>query len=199
MSQTVYVDPDDLKKTLSASGSDYLDDELENAANAISRGIDRALGRTFGRDSEEVERHYSALDPWSLTIDDLVTLTSLETDEDGDGTFETTWAASDYVLEPLNAPLDSEPYTGIRVHPNGSRRFPTRYPRAVRLTGIFGWPAVPPQISEACWIIAEQLNQRKRTMPMGFTITAEAVAYIVRTDPQLSFLFTGLGRRRLVA
>lgn len=199
MSQAVYVDPDDLKRTLSASGSDYLDDELENAASAISRGIDRALGRTFGRDAEDVQRYYSALDPLSLTIDDLVELTSLETDEDGDGVFEAIWATADYVLHPLNAALDVEPYTRIDVHPLGAKRFPTSVPKGVRVTGKFGWPVVPPQIVEACWIIVEQLNQRKRTMPMGFVISAETVAYIVRADPQLSFLLDGLARRRLVA
>lgn len=197
MSQAVYVDPDEVKKTLSASGSAFLDDELENAASAVSRGIDRALGRTFGRDAEDVQRYYSPLDPDFLSIDDLAELTSLKTDEDGDGTFEVTWAGNDYVLEPLNAALDAEPYTGIRVHPTGAHRFPTRYPRAVEVSGKFGWPAVPPQVVEACWIVVEQLIQRKRSMPMGFLVAAETVAYIIRSDPQLSFLFEGLGRRRL--
>lgn len=195
----LYLDTDDLKKTLALSGTTFLDDELDSIALAASGGLDKALGRTFGKDTADVSRYYTALDPMRIRIDDLAELTTLKSDEDGDGTYEVTWAATDYVLEPLNAATDDEPYTTISVHPSGSYRFPTHYPKAVQVTGIFGWPATPWQIKEAATLICEQIVQRKHSMPMGFAISAEAVAYIARSDPQISFLLDGLGRRKLIA
>lgn len=192
-SGTVYVDPDDVAATLGATGSDYLDEELQNAANAISAGIDLAMGRTFGKDQTASVRLYTALDPWTLTIDDVVSITSLKTDEDDDGTFERTWAVTDYILSPPNEAEYDRPYLRIDARRSGRYRFPLT-PVGVRVEAVFGWPETPPQIGEACWILVEQLNIRKRKMPMGFQITPESVAYIARTDPQLSFLFHGLRR-----
>lgn len=196
MTQTVYVDTDEVKKTLSVVGSDFLDDELENAALAISAGIDLAMGRSFGKDSDDVERVYTAWDPYLISINDLAELTSLKTDEDRDGVFEREWDTTDYVLGPLNADADSKPWTRIDYRVGGRYRFPL-VQAAVQVTGKWGWPNVPPQIPEACWILVEQLNIRKRKMPMGFQITSESVAYIARHDPQLAFLFNGLSRPRL--
>ena len=195
---SLYVDPDELKKTLAAAGTTFLDDDAENACLAASAGLDLELGRAFGQDQEDVERLYTALDPKSLTVNDLVSLTTLKTDEDGDGTYEITWATTDYVLEPLNASLDSQPYTKINVRPAGTHRFPTRYPGAVEVSGIFGWPSIPFQVIEAAGLIAEQLIQRKRSMPMGFALNGETAAYIIRNDPQINFLLKGLGRRTLL-
>lgn len=196
MSQTVYVDTDEVKKTLGVVGSDFLDDELDNAALAMSAGIDMALGRSFGKDGDDVARIFTALDPRCLTINDLAELTTLKTDEDADGVFERTWADTDLMLGPLNSDVEGLPWTRIDVTRLGRYRFP-RDLGAIEITGKWGWPSVPPQIGEACWILIEQLNIRKRKMPMGFQITPESVAYIVRHDPQLAFLFHGLSRRKL--
>lgn len=194
----LYVDPDEVKATLVLTGTTFADDDVDSACAAASEGIDLELGRTFGKDSEDVTRVYTARDPRLLKVNDLVEITTLKTDEDGDGTYEITWATTDYYLEPLNAALDDEPYTTLRVHPLGVNRFPLRYPKAVQIVGKFGWPSVPAGVKEAAGLIASQLIQRKRSMPMGFVINGETAAYIIRNDPQIAFLLKGRGRRTLV-
>lgn len=83
----------------------------------------------------------------TLDIDDLVSITSIEVDEQIDNTFSLALASTDYELLPRNAALGSEPapYTQIDLTPYG-----TQYrwlPNArVKVTGIWGWPAVPQAI-----------------------------------------------------
>ena len=194
---SLYVDTDDLKKTIAASGTTVLDDDIDQTALAASAGLDKALGRTFGKDTADVTRYFTATDSGYVRIDDLAELTTLKTDDTGSGSYSVTWATTDYLLGPLNAAADDEPYTSISVAHGGNYRFPTSYARAVEVTGRFGWPSPPWQIKEAATLIVEQLLQRKRSMPMGFAITADGAAYIARTDPQIAFLLEGLGRRRL--
>ena len=57
------------------------------------------------------------------------------------------------------------PYTRLRVRYSSGAYFPI-YPRSVRITGKFGWPAVPPQIAKANVIQAARYFHR-RNAPLG--------------------------------
>lgn len=140
------------------------DASLELAAEASSRAVDDFCGRRFFRDPDALQiRYYSPAHPYRLWIDDLDILTSLQTDSDGDGVFSETWtqdseaAARGFRLEPLNAPADARPFTRVVVLSGaldqGNRR--------ARLTGRFGWPAVPTAIRQATLLQAERLFKRK--------------------------------------
>jgi hypothetical protein len=165
--------------------------------SAASRGIEEACGRRFWVDSDATNvRYYTPSEPRYLPVDDLVTCGTFQTDEDGDGTFETTWTVNtDYVLEPLNAAADGKPYEEIRVHPAGSLRFPC-WPRSVAVTGKFGWPAVPAQVHEATTIVATKLLKRAREAPFGVVgLGIDNVAVrIARTDPDVTWLLEPLER-----
>src|SRR5919106_6985528 len=84
--------------------SDTVDDVVMSAVlESTSRWIDEYCDRHFWQDgatSSEVARSYASNCGRDLAIDDLVpgTITALKTDATGDGTFESTWAASDYQL-----------------------------------------------------------------------------------------------------
>ena len=54
-------------------------------------------------------------------MDDLLSVTTLKTDEDGDRTYEITWATTDYDLMPYNATLESQaqPYSHLQTTPDG--------------------------------------------------------------------------------
>ena len=132
------------------------DTELELAVEAASRAIDDWCGRRFYSASET--RYYTAATSSRVWIDDLASVTTLKTDHGGDGTFETTWDAADYVLNPRNAALGGQPYTQIVTAPNGSRSFPS-VRDGIEIVGTFGWPAVPPVIKKACVIQAARLFQ----------------------------------------
>lgn len=194
-----YVDLDTLKANIGLTDADaFADDAYSSALVAATEGLSRELGRSFNLDEADVTRLYTALDSRVLNIRDLSSLTTLKTDEDGDGTFENTWGADDYKLRPLNAITDSEPYTCIEVDLiNGDYFFPVGVQGGVQIVGKWGWPEIPQAIQDACSIIAAQLGKRKRENP-GFIITAETAVVILRNDPQLGFLLKGLSRPKVV-
>lgn len=168
---------------------------IEAIIEAVSRLLDDHCHRWFWSDTEDESRVYKA--EWSdlLYCDDLVTLTSLKTDEDGDGVYEVTWSLTDYNLEPHNVSL--QPYTRIRTAPLGTRLFPvsSRGP-TVQLTGVFGWPEVPPQIREACLLQSARLFKRKDA-PLGVIGSAELgqLQVIPKLDPDVLLLIRPLRRK----
>lgn len=138
------------------------DSTLENCVEAASRKIDKLAGRRFYAVSET--RYYTPQDNLNLWIDDLASITSLETDDDGDGTFETLWASTDYRLMPLNAPLSSNPmpYTWIEVNRyTGNNTFIRNGVRTVKIVGSFGYSTTPDDIKLACLTFAARLFKRK--------------------------------------
>jgi len=148
--------------------TDTIDDvELADILDSVSRWIDEYCDRHFWQDVA-VARTFEACHWYKLDIDDLVSITSLKTDESGDGTFETTWAASDYQLQPVDRPT-GRPFT--RVEAVASRRFPIRYTvsgraNRVEITGIWGWAAVPKPVHRACLIQANR-DLKTRLSPEG--------------------------------
>jgi hypothetical protein len=178
--------------------SDQVDDAtLESVIEAISRWIDEYTGRRFYAEAET--RHYTA--EWTdlLQVDDLLSVTTLLTDGDGDRVYETTWQTTDYDLEPYNAALDGRPYTEITLAPNGNYTFPTTA-KGVKLTGSFGYAATAPaMVKEACLLAAERLARRKDAI-FGVTGSADLghVRAILNEDPDVKKLlwpFCKLGVR----
>lgn len=183
----------ELKAYLDIDPGDVDDDTmLEACVEAASRAIDVHCGRWFYTTSADETRCYTAEDADLLRPDDLVSITSLYTDDDGDGTFETEWTTSDYYLEPYNAALHGEPYTAIRAV---EQAFPLLR-RAVRITGKFGWPAVPPDIRQAALLQSARLFKRKDAL-FGVMGSAEMgqVVVIPKLDPDVAMLI--MGRRKV--
>jgi len=141
-------------------------DQMELAVTSASRAIDQHCQRNFylsaveARLFEVIDCHRLKLGPFR----DLVTIVSLKTDESGDGTFETTWAASDYELGPIGRQPD-RPYTQIDAVLG--RLFPTYYGTGrrarVEITGTWGWAAVPSEVAQACLIKATRLLTRMQS------------------------------------
>lgn len=146
---------------VSWSGID--DSVMETIIAATSRAIDNMTGRRFYSATET--RYYTAR--WSdwLPVDDLLSVSTLKTDDNGDGTHNTTWAASDYILQPRNAAADSDnvrPYTSIEINENGDYSFPINVVDGVELVGTFGYRETPPpEIKQACLLMSHRLWKRK--------------------------------------
>lgn len=145
------------------------DDQLTDYLNGASRLIDGWCGRRFYTTAADETRLFTPFEEKRLFVPDLVSLTTLKTDEDGDRTFEVTWTSTrDYYLTPDNASLDGEPYRAIEVdRPNGWYLFPRRH-RSTQIVGKFGWSAVPAAIQEACYRVGVRLwTQRKMALGEG--------------------------------
>lgn len=158
-----YAVPDDYRDYWRVSDSDSApnrDEDIRRVLLACSRLIDRKTRRFFERDAADVQRTF-VVDPLQpdlthLTIDDLVSATTvtLDLDNDGDFTDDTALTVStDYELLPRNAALGPEarPYTELHLTPwGGTPRFPSTFPCRVQIDGIWGWPAVPEAVRHAC-------------------------------------------------
>jgi len=153
----LYCTPELLKDRTGIS--DSLDDvAILAACRAVKRWIDRHCDRHFNRVT--ATKTFTPRDWYCLAVPDLVSVTTLKTDAAGDGTFETTWSASDYQLLPVNAAVEvePEPYTEIRTV--AALTFPatayTPSSRAdrVQIAGVWGWPEVPAPITEAAKILS---------------------------------------------
>jgi hypothetical protein len=133
----LYITPAEVKDVapdVIRSSTTKYDDAMLRMAQAISRAIDAWTGRHFFPRLEA--RYFTASDGMELWVDDLISITSVKADEDGDRTYETTWASTDYDLRPHNA-LGS--YHKLTVTPEGNNAFPTRLERAVEITGVWGF------------------------------------------------------------
>lgn len=158
-----YCSVEELKSRIKVG--DVADDlELALAIEAASRGIDEMCGRRFWRGTET--RTYVACDWYRVEVDDLVSVTTLKTDNDQDGVYETTWTTSQYQLLPVNplAYTETRPYTCVKaigatfplsLYSPGTRT------DLVQVTGVFGWPAVPFAVKQACLVAAQELFRLK--------------------------------------
>jgi len=157
--------------------TDSVDDTLlENCVEAASRRIDGFTGVFFYQTTNTISLYLVdapfvtplSYNQYVLYIPDLVSVTSLKTDDDGDGTFETTWVAgTDYRLEPTNTALQNRPYS--QVVAIGAKTWPvyTAPPMpGIQINGVWGWPAIPDDIREACVIMSLRLFNRYNS-PLG--------------------------------
>jgi hypothetical protein len=137
--------------------TDNVDDSLlENAISGASRRIDGVTGRWFYKTASTAVSQYP-VDSYNVSVQDMATTNIVvKTDDDGDGTFETTWTQGvDYQLEPLNAGLNGRPYR--RIVAIGAKTFPLQYnpdPALVQVTAQWGWNAVPDDVKEAAVLLS---------------------------------------------
>lgn len=142
--------------------SDMVDDtRVSMACDSATQMIQAAVGRQLFQDSQVSARVFIASTYWLCEFDDVSTTTGLilKTDDDADGTFETTWTlGTDFQLEPLNGQLSGQswPYTSARAI--GARNFPFYGGQAlVQVTARWGWATVPYPVKQAAQIQAASL------------------------------------------
>jgi len=148
--------------------SDTVDDALlENSVNAASRMIDQYCNRYFYSGSVGEIRYYKANDGFTCWIDDAISVSELKTSSTDPLIYDTTWAAEDYQLLPANRIANGAyyPITGLSATDN--YLFPVWADIAlVKVTGQFGWNAIPDSIKFATIIQASRLFKRLES-PLG--------------------------------
>ena len=174
--------------------SDTTDDiEIDLDLLAVSRYLERRLGRFFNVDASDVTRIYDvgsrgARPPGghkSLWIDDLSAApTSVIIDKDNDGLFsdETALASTDYELYPLNAPdgPEARPYTRLDITAWGDEGTWPHTSR-VQIIGKWGWLAVPAAITRATIHLAGILRLES---PRATNRIPDDLGATVATSPQ---------------
>jgi len=172
-------------------GDDQDDVEVGLAITAASRAIDRACGRQFGKVDSAVVRYYTAYTHPVLLrnvvdIDDLYSVTGLEVDVDSDGDETYATALDIFTVQPLNAAADGKPWSRIAVGPSATVSMPTTAD-AVRVSGLFGWSAVPGPIKQATLLQASRFLSR-RNSPYGVAGSPEngsELRLLAKVDPDV--------------
>lgn len=168
--------------------ADGIDDSLlEMAVESASRQIDSYTERYF-YNGGTATKIFSPVDNYVCATEDFITLTQVQTSEDGES-WDTTWGTEDWQAEPLNGRAGGiqSAYTQIRAV--DSYLFPVREGEAtVRLTGTWGWSAVPIAITQATVILGSRIFKRLDS-PLGI-ISGELGAMRVgfRLDPDVQHL-----------
>lgn len=205
-SATLYLTPEELKASLDVTGTTVAEEDIKRAIPAACRAIDAITGRFFyltGIETNGETRLYTRLwNPRRLDVDDVVALSSVEVDRNGDGTFEASLELGiDYVLAPANAPLEGRPWEQLVLR--GSRRSWPTDPDSIRLTGQFGWQQIPPGVIEATSILSARLVKVIREASFGVYVvpnldTATAIR-IGRQDPHVMMALSDVIKTPTVA
>lgn len=172
--------------------SDLADTELlDDVVTAVSRAIDNACQRTFFQQAAQA-RTFLTQSADLLTLgafNDLVSITTLKFDRDGDGTFEETISATNFGLLDSDFP-ETGPYTAIELYnqtwfpvPGGTAG--TGRTKLTQVTGTWGWPAVPAQVKQACRLQVARVMKRQES-PLGVAGFGEfGVVRVSRLDPDI--------------
>jgi hypothetical protein len=176
--------------------TDTIDDTLlELSIESASREIDSYTERVFySTGGTAVARVYIPQDIYLVETDDIISVTSIKSDSNGNGTFDVTWnLATDAQLEPLNGRAGGIDTPATRIRAIGDYLWPVYEPRnvnsnqaSVQVTGVFGFAEIPTAVRQAC--ILSALRQYKRyespTGVLGFSDLG-AVRVGTKLDPDV--------------
>lgn len=138
--ETNYCTLEEIKSELDVDTTGK-DDIIQRMIPQAKELIDDLCERNFNK--VETTRYFDGSES-PLTIDDLVSMDEvgdgISLDEDGDGVYESTMAASDFMLYPYN----TSPKTKVFISGYSSYgSFASGVRKGVKIIGTFGWPSVP--------------------------------------------------------
>ena len=169
--------------------TDTVDDTLiELSVESASREIDGVTQRIFYQQTAQT-RVYRPLSALEVVTDDIVTITTFKTSL-ANGVFDTTWATTDYQLEPLNGISGGVVVPRNRVRAVGDYFFPMTLDEeaTVQIVGTFGFSSVPTAIKQATTILAIR-HFKRYDSPLGVAGFGDLGAMRVgRTDPDVEAL-----------
>jgi hypothetical protein len=132
-----------------------------------------------------------------LDIDPVISVTAFNVDTSGNGVFDQSWIqGTDYQLivgrneYNVNAAGVARPYRKAQVLQAG-KWFPFVWPYShldrIQITGTWGWPAVPPPVSQACLVLSAQWFKEKDA-PFGVAGVSDFGVVKVQTNPWVTEL-----------
>lgn len=152
------------------------------ALDTASAMVDQDTGRVFT--STVATKTLMSAGEQLLVVPDLVSVTSIKVDEDGDGVFEETLTAADFELISFNETHAGWPYQAINriddfwpIPVWGGRR------RLVEVVGTWGWASVPMPIKQATLLMAARQVARGNAS-LGVQGVSDFGPFSIRnTDP----------------
>jgi len=173
--------------------TDTVDDVLlENSIEGASRRIDGYCSRFFFQTASTAVNLF-ARHQFRLLTQDISSVTGLtvKTDTSGDGTYATTLTLNtDFIVEPTNAALEGRPFRTLTMV--GSKSFPISYLPTlptVQVTAVWGWPAVPDDVREACILLAMRQFARYNSA-LGVLAFGEMAITVRAVDPDVRDLLS---------
>lgn len=158
------------------TSQDVIIDELLESG---SREIDQWTGRNYY--VRTAVRTFTTPRTDRLLIPDLLAVTAIKTDTNGDLSYATTWEVADYLLLPTDNPFRSPPYPywEIRPAPGGGQAFLTTQ-SGNQVTGRWGFYEV---LSRATSALAGGVNSSTTTMPVDDGTEFE-VGWTIKIDDE---------------
>jgi len=164
-----YVTIAELKTYLGGMTRTTDDDSLDGAIKAACREIDGWCRRTFTLDLSASARQFTATDGYLVAIDDAASITSVQTDTNGDGTATST--ITSYQTIPTNGAMDGLtgwPTTALAKYSGGTAWPLVTGVPTVHVTARWGWPNTPDAVRQATLIVAAELFKTAEA-PLGIT------------------------------
>jgi hypothetical protein len=182
-----YVNKAAFKASVSIQTS-ATDADIDMALHAAEQAVERVAGkRQFYPDTTSSDRYFDTTDPHKIYVDDITDVDTVEVDGG---------IVTGYVLGPVNAAVRDEPFTHLSCT---SPIFTTIEPNGVKVTGTWGWPAIPSEVPQMVTILASRLLKRTREAPFG-VVTAGSIegiaVQLAKTDPEVGILMDPLIRHR---
>jgi hypothetical protein len=178
--------------------SDEFETLLSDLAVRASRLIDAWFGKYdgyFKADAAASIRYYNGNDEVEIFPDHMaVAPTEVAVAEAGDLTNYTVWASTDYILYPLNAVADGQPFRSILIDRiNGTKWKWYKFPQAVKITAQWGWHVeVHPVIEEACIVqVARWFKRGQQAFQDAGAVTdLTQLRYLKKIDPEVQLLLS---------
>jgi hypothetical protein len=187
----------EVKAAARIPSSDTIDDALlELSIESASRDLDAYTERVFySTGATAVARVYIPQDIYLVETDDIISVQTLKSDSTGNGTFDITWAATDFQLEPLNGRAGGIDTPATRIRAIGEYLWPVYEPRnvnsnqaSVQVTGVFGFATVPIAIKQATILAALRAYKRYESPTGVLGFSDMGVVRIGRLDPDVQRL-----------
>jgi hypothetical protein len=200
-----YLDRDNIKLAIPdvSWGATY-DAVMDRIAEEASREIDRYLGKKPGAFAAEAAaaRYFTGSGTGELWVPEMAEApTEVAVAEAGDLTDYTTWAATDYLLWPYNAPENDEPYTKLEIDVlNGTKQLWFNYPKSVKITARWGYSLDPPaDVEHACIIQAIRSFKRAQQayQDTGAVLDVGQLQYVKGLDPEVQTFLENSGLREV--
>ena len=171
---------------------------LERIIESASRAIDDYTDRVFFVAGSATARVYSAPESGVLTVDDVATSTGLTvaTSTNLDGTYDVSWASSDFQAEPLNQIVSGRYSPITRLRAVGDYAFPVSARAGVQVTARWGYATtVPTQVAQACIQLSLRFFARFGS-PTGVQSSNDFGAVYVsrKLDPDVAMMLNRLCR-----